>query len=91
MSWNNARSSLERSQQGGVPRITQEMFRNPIPLSLSFFCGYPLQIGLPRADPEKSGRTIATPPPETGAPCGPRSGAMFHADPGPPEGRYRPY
>ena len=24
---------------GGVPRITQEMFHNPIPLSLSFFFG----------------------------------------------------
>ena len=29
---------MEHPQQGGgVPRITQEMFHNPIPLSLSFF------------------------------------------------------
>ena len=32
--------------------------------SLSLFCGYPLLIGLTRAEPAKSGRTIAPPPPK---------------------------
>ena len=31
------------------------------PLSLSFRCGYPLLVGLYRADPGKSGRTRAAP------------------------------
>ena len=50
-----------------------------IPLWLS------LLIGLTRADPGKSGRTIATPRKPGGA-CGPDSGALFHASIRPHEG-----
>ena len=46
---------------GGVAEFSQEMFHNKFALSLSIFCGYLLLIGLRRADPEKSERTIATP------------------------------
>ena len=49
---------------------------------------YSLLFGFPRADTEKSGETIATPP-KRGVPTGPDSGAEWHASIRPPGGRYR--
>ena len=43
------------------------------------FRGLPLLFGFHDNDTEKSGETIATPPPETGVPTGPDSGTVGHA------------
>ena len=64
-------------------------YHNHILLSLKFLCGYPLPIGLIRADPGKSGRTIATPS-KNGGSCGPDSGTEYHTPIAAPGGRYRP-
>ena len=53
--------SATRSE-GGVARFWLKVRQSHIPLCLSFRCVSPLLIGLTRADPGKSGRTIATPP-----------------------------
>ena len=79
----NARSRMPQSQREGTARFSQEMRQNHILPSLSFRCGYPLHIGLTRADAAKSGRTITTPP-KTGGSCGPSSGALRHTVPAPP-------
>ena len=50
-----------QGQRGGVPA--------PHSLKSFVFRGLSLLIGFPRADTEKSGKTIATPP-ETGVPTG---------------------
>ena len=65
----------------------------PAPHSLKYFVfyGLPLLIGFPRADTEKSGETIATPPPKRGVPTGPDSGPLEHARYPAPGGRYRRY
>ena len=56
--------------KGGVYRKKAWGCTGPTFLKLFFFCGLSLLIGFPRADTEKSGKTIATPP-ETGVPTGP--------------------
>ena len=66
-----------------------KVWQSHIPLSLSCFLGYPLPIGLTRADPGKSGRTIATPP-KSGGSCGPDRGEVLHASTRPLGGRSRP-
>ena len=50
-----------KGQRGGVPG---KSVGRTAPLSLNsfVFCGLSLLIGFPRADTEKSGETIATPP-----------------------------
>ena len=50
-------------KRGGVPA--------PLSLNSFVFCGLSLVIGFPRADTEKSGETIATPPPKRGFPAAP--------------------
>ena len=50
------RGGCTRKKRGGVPA--------PHSLNSFVFCGLSLLIGFPRADTEKSGETIATPPPK---------------------------
>ena len=78
-------------KRGGVAGFGQKVLPCHILLSISFLLGYPLPIGLTRADPGKSGRTIATPPPKTGGSCGPGRGEVLHASIWPHGGRYRPH
>ena len=68
---------------GGVPRFQPTVWHFNIPISISLFCSYPLPIGVPRADPAKTERTIATPPKRRGS-RGPHRGAEFHASIRPP-------
>ena len=74
-----------RDKEGGTARFGEEMRHRSIPLSLLFRCVCLLLIGLPRADPGRSGRTRAPPPPPKRGPlaapaaarCGmPLSGPM---------------
>ena len=69
-------------KRGGVPA--------PHSLKSFVFRGLSILIGFPRADTEKSGETIATPP-ETGVPTGPDSGTEYRASIPAPGGRYRLY
>ena len=78
MGWNNARSSLERSQQGGCSKNHSRDVPKPYSTISLILLWLSPQISLAHADPEKSGRTRATPP-RNGGPCGPSSSAMFHA------------
>ena len=64
------RGGCTGKKRGGVPA--------PLSLNSFVFCGLSLLIGFPRADTEKSGETIATPP-ETGVPTGPDSGTEYRA------------
>ena len=64
------RGGCAGKKRGGVPA--------PHSLNSFVFRGLPLLIGFQRADTEKSGKTIATPP-ETGVPCGPDSGTEYRA------------
>ena len=59
------RGGCTRKKRGGVPA--------PLSLNSFVFCGLSLLICFPRADTEKSGETIATPP-KRGVPTGPDSG-----------------
>ena len=76
---------MPQGQRGGGAGFWLKVWQIHIPLSLSCFLGYPLPIGLTRADPGKSGRTIATPP-KTGGSCGPGRGEVWHASIRPHEG-----
>ena len=64
------RGGCTGKKRGGVPA--------PHSLKSFVFRGLSLLIGFPRADTEKSGETIATPP-ETGVPTGPDSGTEYRA------------
>ena len=64
------RGGCTGKKRGGVPA--------PLSLNSFVFRGLSLLIGFPRADTEKSGKTIATPP-ETGVPTGPDSGTEYRA------------
>ena len=63
---------------------------SPYSLNSFIFRCLPLLFGFHNDDTEKSKKTIA-PPPETGFPAVPCSGAMRHALHRPPGGRYRRY
>ena len=76
------RGGCTGKKRGGVPA--------PHSLKSFVFRGLSLLIGFPRADTEKSGETIATPP-ETGVPTGPDSGTEYRASIPAPGGRYRLY
>ena len=76
------RGGCTGKKRGGVPA--------PHSLKSFVFRGLSLLIGFPRADTEKSGETIATPP-ETGVPTGPDSGTEYRASIPAPGGRYRRY
>ena len=67
--------------KGGCNKKSAGGVTSPLSLNSFVFCGLSLLIGFPRADTEKSGETIATPPPppETGVPTGPDSGTVSHA------------
>ena len=69
---------LKQGQRGGCSRKSRGGVPAPHSLNSFVFRGLSLLIGFPRADTEKSGETIATPP-ETGVPTGPDSGTVFHA------------
>ena len=69
---------LPQGQRGGCGIKKRGGVAAPLSLNSFFFCSLSLLIGFPRADTEKSGETIATPP-ETGVPTGPDSGAEWHA------------
>ena len=64
------RGGCTGKKRGGVPA--------PLSLNSFVFCGLSLLIGFPRADTEKSGETIATPP-QRGVPTGPDSGTQYRA------------
>ena len=68
----------EQGQKGGCSRKKRGGVPAPHSLNSFVFCGLSLLIGFPRADTEKSGETIATPP-KRGVPTGPDSGTVFHA------------
>ena len=71
-----------QGQRGGVPA--------PLSLNSFVFCGLSLLIGFPRADTEKSGETIATPPKRGFLPA--PIAALCNIAPIPaPGGRYRRY
>ena len=57
---------LLQGQRGGCNKKSAGGVTSPLSLNSFVFCGLSLLIGFPRADTEKSGETIATPPPETG-------------------------
>ena len=69
---------LPQGQRGGWGIKKREGGTSPHSLKSFVFCGLSLLISFPRADTEKSGETIATPP-ETGVPTGPDSGTVGHA------------
>ena len=81
---------LEQGHKGGCSRKKRGGVPAPHSLNSFVFRGLSLLIGFPRADTEKSGETIATPP-KRGVPTGPDSGTVFHASIRPPGGRYRRY
>ena len=76
------RGGCTGKKRGGVPA--------PHSLNSFVFCGLSLLIGFPRADTEKSGETIATPP-KRGVPTGPDSGTVVPCRYPAPGGRYRRY
>ena len=69
---------LLQGQRGGCNKKSAGGVTSTLSLNSFVFCGFSLLIGFPRADTEKSGETIATPP-ETGVPTGPDSGTVGHA------------
>ena len=66
---------LLQGQRGGCNKKSAGGVTSPLSLNSFVFRGLSLLIGFPRADTEKSGETIATPP-ETGVPTGPDSGTV---------------
>ena len=68
---------LPQGQRGGCGIKKRGGVTSTHSLKSFVFCGLALLSGFPRADTEKSGETIA-PPPETGFPAVPCSGAMWH-------------
>ena len=81
---------LFQGQRGGWNIKSRGGGTSPLSLNSFVFCGLSLLIGFPRADTEKSGETIATPP-KRGVPTGPDSGPLEHAAIPAPGGRYRRY
>ena len=69
---------VPQGQRGGCGIKSRGGVAPPLSLKSFVSCGLSLLIGFPRADTEKYGETIATPP-ETGVPTGPDSGAEWHA------------
>ena len=66
---------LPQGQRGGYGIKKRGGGTSPLSLKSFVFRGLSLLIGFPRAETEKSGETIATPP-ERGVPCGPDSGTV---------------
>ena len=64
---------LPQGQRGGWGIKKREGGASQVSLNSFVFCGLSLLICFPRADTEKSGETIATPP-KRGVPTGPDSG-----------------
>ena len=81
---------LPQGQRGGWGIKKREGGASHVSLNSFVFCGLSLVIGFPRADPEKSGETIATPP-KRGVPTGPDSGPAGQSSIRPRGGRYRRY
>ena len=81
---------VPQGQKGGRGIKSRGGVAPPLSLNSFFFRGLSLLIGFPRADTEKSGETIATPP-ETGVPPGPDSGTAGQRLYPAPGGRYRRY
>ena len=79
-----------QGQRGGCTGKKRGSVPDSHSLKSFVFRGLSLLIGFPRAETEKSGETIATPP-ETGVPCGPDSGTEYRASIPAPGGRYRRY
>ena len=61
---------LPQGQRGGYGIKKRGSGTSPHSLNSFVFCGLSLLIGFPRADTEKPGKTIATPP-KRGVPTGP--------------------
>ena len=74
---------LLQGQRGGCNKKSAGGVTSPLSLNSFVFCGLSLLIGFPRADTEKSGETIATPPRDPlfrggfGSPFGVLSGVLF--------------
>ena len=66
---------LLQGQKGGCNKKSAGGVTSTLSLNSFVFRDLSLLIGFPRADTEKSGETIATPP-ETGVPTGPDSGTL---------------
>ena len=66
---------LLQGQKGGCNKKSAVGVTSPLSLNSFVFRDLSLLIGFPRADTEKSGETIATPP-ETGVTTGPDSGTL---------------
>ena len=64
---------LPQGQKGGWGIKKREGGASQVSFNSFVVCGLSLLIGFPRADTEKSGETIATPP-KRGVPAGPDSG-----------------
>ena len=74
-----AASLSVQGQRGGCTRKKRGGVTSPLSLNSFVFCVLSLLIGFPRADTEKSGETIATPPPKRGFLLVPCSGAVYRA------------
>ena len=55
------RVKCDSHRGGDVTRFRQRVSQLHISVSLSFFCGFPLSLGLRCAEGAESGRTIAPP------------------------------
>ena len=81
---------LLQGQKGGCNKKSAGGVTSPLSLNSFVFCGLSLVIGFPRADTEKSGETIATPPKRGFLPA--PIAALCNIAPIPaPGGRYRRY
>ena len=82
---------LLQGQRGWCNKKSAVGVTSPLSLNSFVFRGLSLLIGFPRADTEKSGETIATPPPKRGFLPAPIA-ALCNIAPIPaPGGRYRRY
>ena len=69
---------MEHPQPGGCSKNHPRGVPQPYSTISLILLGLLRLIGLPRADPGKSGKTRAIPP-KSGGSCGPDSGPVFHA------------